>query len=269
MELRNMRVLGLLDVEEYTLPPATGTTLGGVIVPASSGLTVDASGNLGIGEVLSISSVDSGVQIASNGGIAANALTFDIGGIYGGATLTATQDGLPGLELQIPNGTVRAGLIVATEGVDCQAGLTANNIILTQPTPGVGGGVQAFEITANATGFGSLTVNGLENNTAMQTELQVDGSQPITIASNINCLLVTLSQDVDTLTINLPSGPMFGGTVVEICVSGNVTNLNIVNPTGFAPLLGAPTSVSGYLACKFRFGVTLSPSGAMGFFLVA
>lgn len=44
----------LAPTPAYTLPPATETTLGGVIVPAGSGLEVDASGNLSITPVVPV-----------------------------------------------------------------------------------------------------------------------------------------------------------------------------------------------------------------------
>jgi hypothetical protein len=263
-----MLAFTLQEIPQYILPPATATALGGVIVPPQSGLTVDAQGNLGISDTLSISSVDSGVQISSDGNITAPSFTFNVAGYGGGVQITPTQNALPGPQLSLPDGTVRAASVIATEGLTSQGNIVCNNLILNQPIPGEQGGINAFSLNINGAAYvQSFNVNGTEVNTAIQYALNVDGTEPVNVSTGINCLLVTLSQDVDDLTINLPG--VAPGTVFEISINGNVTNLTFGSPDGFGPILGAPDTVVDYLAAKFRAGYTAGNTGSLAFFLVA
>jgi hypothetical protein len=124
----------------YTLPPASASVLGGVMVPASQGLAVDTNGNLTNAGVLSVNSRT------------------------GAVTLTATDVGLPTDLLSGPSGTVASKYLPSsiTGGLSYKGNWDANANSPVLANGGVAGG------TAQANGSyyvvsvaGSTSIDGI------------------------------------------------------------------------------------------------------------
>lgn len=115
----------------YTLPAATATTLGGVIIPSQTGLTIDASGNLTNTGVLSV-----------------NTRT-------GAVTLTAADVGLPTDLLSGPSTTIAAKYLPAslTGALTYQGSWNANT---NTPTLASGTGTKGYYYVVNVAGSTNL-----------------------------------------------------------------------------------------------------------------
>jgi hypothetical protein len=211
-----MLVLSLQEVPQYELPIATPTTLGGVMIPADSGLEIDSAGNLRV--------------IGTQGQPA--------------GTIEGVNVHIVGTPEILPTSSGSVG------------------------TPAIGTLTVDSLITANS----GILINGFESNASVLTGNY--GGDPITLSieDGLNCFFINLIQDVQSLTVVLPQNPRLG-TSVEFVVKGNAASLNVSNPPEgtWAPVLGAPTSVEGYAALKFRYGTTNIGGGdvSMGYFRVA
>lgn len=279
-----MLVLGLQDVPEYTLPPATPTTLGGVIVPVDSGLVVDSKGNLGLnnsnlGDSITLGKVDSSVlSLDSSGQINLNSpsgfgsfIGVGVNGIKDIVVIEPIDSLYSPLDIKL-KAEVRIPQIASQYGVRVQ----------------IQGEVQ-LSGTGNLTTTGTvqtnkLVVGGSEWNFSTVC-VNSDGSTPIDLSDypDSNSIFIRLTVDVDKLTVYLPpmetgDGPRIGRSV-ELTIMGNVTTLSVLNPT--VPLLiavnpipfpavvyGAPTSVIGYEAMKFRLAIFYQDNTA-GYFRIA
>jgi hypothetical protein len=257
--MTQFQVIGL---QEITIPFATETTDGTVVVPTSSGLTVDAEGNLGVSTSISIPSnpasgtnnvtIDqngnvnstNGLNIQTSVGVSATAQSFTFNvptqGANPGGTMTLASSG-PGIE---PNGALLTVDLISAQGINSSGNVDSNGINCNGP--------------ANISG--PVTLNGNESNSATQTVFNVADGSTITVLPTTNCLFLTTSGDLNSLTINLPAANVQSGGVVEVAISGNVSSLtwayDQTNPP-LAPVLGVPTSVSGYAAVRLRGGQTL------------
>lgn len=124
----------------YTLPPASASVLGGVMVPAAGGLAIDGSGNITNAGVLSVNSR------------------------LGAVTLTATDVGLPTDLLSGPSGTIASKYLPSsiTGGLSFKGNWDASTNTPTLSNGGVAGG------TAQANGSyyvvsvaGSTSIDGI------------------------------------------------------------------------------------------------------------
>jgi hypothetical protein len=125
---------------DYTLPVATTTTLGGVIVPTSGGLAVDGSGNLSIAAVPWSTVTGAPAFITSSG-----APVQSVAGRTGTITLSASD--ISGLAASATTDTTNASNI--TSGTLAAARVAT----LNQNTTGSAGSVPLSGITLTGIGF--------------------------------------------------------------------------------------------------------------------
>lgn len=203
----------------YTLPAATTTTLGGIIVPTAGNLAVDGSGNvsvpLGSSSILGVVKVDNTTITAAAGVISA---VGGAGNVVGPASASASDvvlfDGTTGKLIKdsgaafTPTGI---GLGSVTNDAQTKAAVMPN----TAPSAGqipVGTGSAYVPQTVSADGTlssaGALSVNQLHAAAmySSATDSGVNASFVLPIIVYKKTIALSTSGNVDLATITLPNG---------------------------------------------------------------
>lgn len=252
-----MLTFTLTDVKEYELPPATPTTLGGVI-PSSSYFEVGGLGELTLNPNISLESVTFGSDNA-----------FIISQVNGPLGETAI--------IESNKLSLIGGSDVNTKAIINISPQSANNsgVTIFNADLNIQHNVNGGNVTADGIGSFSkvevrtdLVVDRSEFNTSIQyMEISSTTADFVSVGAGTHCLICAIDQPVQNFVIQLPAvAGDIAGREVEISISGNATKLSIVSVEG-VPVMGAPVEVNGYLAMKFRS--VNRPDNVIQYFLIA
>lgn len=203
----------------YTLPPASASVLGGVMVPAGSGLAVDVSGNLTNAGVVSVNSR------------------------AGSVTLTATDVGLPTDLLSGPSGTVASKYLPSsiTGGLSYKGNwdANANNPVLAN------GGVAGGTAQANGSYYvvsvaGSTSIDGI--NTWAVGDLALVSNNVWTKIANSGSNVTSVNGKTGAVTLTASDITGFA----TVATSGNYNDLSN-KPTPYSLPIATTSTLGGVI----------------------
>ncbi len=217
----------------YSLPAATATVLGGVIVPSSSNLVVDGSGNIDVQPAL-ITAINSKVSGVASGGTGTSVIESSIAGVVtlrslaagagisvvaAGGTVTITNTAANAIATTTTLGSVIVGSGLSVDGAGV---LSANVQPLTPATASVLGGIKVGSGLA-IDGAGVLSFSGGSATAGTYTQVTINNQGLVTAGANPTTLAGYGITD---------ALPLAGGTL-----TGNVTM------TSGAAITGLPAPV--------------------------
>lgn len=203
----------------YTLPPASASVLGGVMIPASGGLAVDGSGNLTNAGVVSVNSRT------------------------GAVTLTSTDVGLPTDLLSGPSGTVASKYLPSsiTGGLSYKGNwdANANNPLLAN------GGVAGGTAQANGSYYvvsvaGSTSIDGI--NTWAVGDLALVSNNVWTRIANSGSNVTSVNGKTGAVTLTASDISGFA----TVATSGSYNDLTN-KPTPYSLPIATTSSLGGVL----------------------
>lgn len=204
---------------DYTLPPASASVLGGVMVPANGGLSIDSSGNLTNAGVVSVNSRS------------------------GKVTLTATDVGLPTDLLSGPSGTVATKYLPSslTGGLSYQGNWDASANSPTLSNGGVANGTAlangSYYVVSVA---GTTTLDGIGTWTVGDLAIVSNNVWTRIANSGTNVTSVNGKTGAVTLTASDISG------LATVAKSGNYNDLSN-KPTPYSLPIATTSSLGGVL----------------------
>lgn len=205
---------------QYVLPVATATVLGGVMIPASSGLAIDGSGNL------------------------TNAGVTSVNTRTGAVTLTATDVGLPTDLLSGPSGTLASKYLPSalTGGLAFQGNWNASTNSPSLASGGIGpGGTQLpngdYYVVSTA---GSTTLDGISTWTVGDLALVSNGVW--TRIANSGTTVTSVAGKTGAVT--LVPGDITG--LATVASSGSYNDLSN-KPTAYTLPIATTTTLGGVI----------------------
>jgi hypothetical protein len=277
----------------YTLPPATPTTLGGVQIPAGSGLTVDSSGNLSVtGAVTSVSG-QSGIVVVKTqdaNDASGTSLVVDSGATTGVATLktlvagtgtTITADGNGNLVigsmgqyvLPAANTTTLGGIIVGSGlAITGEGVLTATGTYTLPPanTTTLGGVIIQQGLTVDGSGNLSANVQSVNGQTGAvlisANEITTGTFFPAVLgtSSAANSILTTNGSDVSTWVQSLSASQIGASSGDNLVLTTNASGVSTWVTT--IPTANLPAALVGSVDFQTAFipGTTTLAAAAAG-----
>jgi hypothetical protein len=271
--------LGIVNsnISAFTLTPATVSTLGGVIVPNNSGLTVDASGNLAVSAATSstagIVSQGSGVTISSSGVLSANVTS--VFGRTGAVVLTlADVTGVGGAPINSPTFTGTPAAATAGLGTNSTQLATTNYVYtFSQPVNvPLTGYTSSYQLLASQYSSSSIVFTGTVAAGGLSVVMPINGTWDI--INNTTGGVVTLTSGTGanlTLLQSTSVIPVVSTTTGSIGIvtvpGGGSTVVNSFNTRSGAVTLQAAdvTGVGGALLAGPAFtGTPTAPTAGSG-----
>jgi hypothetical protein len=243
----------------YTLPAATTTTLGGVIVPATSGITVNGSGDISLTPATTTQiggvTVDGTTITVSGGKISATAgsggVTSETWGTSGALTGAITITAGSGISISNTGNTVQlnsTGITDAPNNGNTYARQSMawveipplGNAILSITSDTTSGSVSILEASppANSAITKSLTAGNNVTLTDNGSNITITASIPSGTVSSVNGVAPSAG-NVTLTAANVNALPISGGTMTgEINMGSQVLTglVSPVNPSDAVPL---------------------------------
>lgn len=275
----------------YVLPPATGTTLGGVIVASGSNITVDSQGRIDLQPTL-INSINAKIASVVTSGVGTSLInsvaagTATLKSIQGANALVLTDSGTGTLTFDVPVatasvlGAVKAGSGLAVAGDGTMSVTGSGPTSLTGDVTGSGTGTVATSLSTTGVVAGTYTKVTVDAKGRVSVGAQFASSDvttalgytPYNGSTNPNGFLttnqsITVSGDATgtgstAITLALANSGVTAGTYHSVTVDakGRVTaGTNPTTLTGFGitdGLANTGGSVTGTLT--FSGGATVT-----------
>jgi phage-related tail fiber protein len=240
----------------YTLPAATGSALGGVIVPSSSNISIDSSGNIDLKSTV-LTKINNALTDVQNAGTGSSLILSKVSGVVtlkslaAGSNVTITDNGTGTLTIASSGGSITS-VGTGVSLIDSQASSNTNlrSIVagsnVTVTSNGTGGiviastaGSTSTTLTGDVTGTGTGTVATTLANSGVTagtyTQVTVDAKGRVTVGANPTTLAgfgitdaLPLAGGTMTGDINMTLGKTIKGVPDPVALT-DVANRNYVD----------------------------------------
>ncbi len=208
----------------YILPTASSSMLGGVMIQAGSNISIDGSGNIDVKAAL-LTTINGKIDtvVASGGGSSVvrqrvgNDVTLN--DLLAGANITITDNGVGGLVIAATGGTVPIASATVLGGIKVGSGLAIDGSGVLSAT--AGSTTLTGDITGSGTGSIATTLASTGVTAGTYTKVTVDVKGRVTVGANLASGDVTTALGFTPYNSTNPSG--YIASSFNASVSGDVT----------------------------------------------